>query len=533
MYQITCDNQVIYDIRSKDRIVTSPKLILEVGKNGTLSFRMSKNHPMFEHINLKKSIFRVFQVDLKDNRKIYTQLFRGMANTREEDFYSRGHIEIEGELAFFNDTVIRPYNYSGSVIDLFRKYVNEHNSRVDDFKKFYVRNCTVVDNNDYIVRANENYPSTKEEMDNKLIDSLGGHFETEEIDGKVYIDYLAEYEEYNTQPIVFRKNMLDFTKFISAENIKTVIIPLGKKVDDNYTTIESVNGGLDYIQDDAAVNVFGKIEGTVTHEDVTVPSNLLDKARKDLADSINLSTTINITAADLHELNVDIEALRVGKLTRVVSVPHKWDKYMLLTKLELSLDDVKSSKVTLGKTYKSFTEKQLSERNNIKQSIISGNKSNETLRQEVSTIRQDVANINNVIVDIPDEYVDTVTFTAFINEVNQKLGRVYTVKGSVANYTALTNLVIKSIGDVYNVLDTGANYVWTESGWDKLSETLDLSAYITIADADSRYVRIAVLENYYTKNEVDSLLEGYVELSDYESLEQRVEALENNGGGNE
>ena len=298
-------------------------------------------------------------------------------------------------------------------------------------------------------------------------------------------------------------------------------------------TIKSVNNGLDYVQDDAAVALLGVIEKVAEFDDVTVASNLLDKAKKELQKTINETVSIELSASDLHNLDVDIEAFRIGDNVRVISIPHGLDRYFLLSKLHLELDKLSSCTMTLGAVFKSFTEKQLNERNNIKQSIISGNKSNETLRQEVNTIRQDVTNINNVIVEIPDEYVDTVTFTAFINEVNQKLGRVYTVKGSVANYTALTNLVIKSVGDVYNVLDTGANYVWTESGWDKLSETLDLSAYLTIADAESRYVKIAVLENYYTKEDVDDLLEGYVELSDYEALVQRVEALENSNGNQE
>lgn len=453
MYQITCDNQILYDIRSKDRTVTSPRLILETGKNGTLSFRIPKTNPMFDYINLKKSIFRVFQVDLKDNKRIYTQLFRGMANTRDEDFYSRGQVEVEGELAFFNDTVIRPYSYQGNVIDLLKKYVNEHNSRVDDFKKFYVRNCTVTDNNDYITRANENYPSTKEEMDAKLIDLLGGHFETEEVEEieqngnvirKVYIDYLADYTKYNTQPIIFGRNMLDFAKFISAEDIKTVIIPLGQKEDNEYVTIKSVNNGRDYIEDAAAINVFGRIEGTVKHDDVTVPSNLLSKARKDLEDSINLTTTINITAADLHELDVDIEALKVGRLTRVISIPHRWDKYMLLTKLELNLDDIKSSKITLGQTYKSFTEKQLNNQkqvSNVAQSIIKV----ETLSRNISDVKEEVKNINTTIVDIPMEYAKSADFISFKNEVLQKIGRVYTVKGNVANYVELGKITEKEI----------------------------------------------------------------------------------------
>lgn len=495
MYQITCDNKILYDIRSRDRIVTSPKLVLETGKNGTLSFRIPKTNPMFDYINLKKSIFRVYQVDVKNQKKIYTPIFRGMATTRDEDFYSRGQISCEGELAFFNDSIVRPYKYSGDVIDLFKKYVNDHNSKVDDLKKFYVRDCTVTDSNNYITRANENYPSTKEEMDNKLINLLGGHFETEEVDEvdgdgniikKVYIDYLAGYTKYNTQPIIFGKNILDFTKVISVEDIKTVIIPLGKKEDDKYTTIESVNNGLDYIEDPAAVNVFGRIEGTVQYEDVTVPSNLLSKGKRDLEDSINLSVTVNITAADLHELNVDIEALRIGRLTRVISKPHKWDKYMLLTKLELNLDDVRSSRVTFGKTYKTFTETQLENKRQIATFTQSTQKITK-LDKDMTLVKNDVSSINTVITEIPTEYVKTETFEDFKKEVDQKVASVYNVKGSVSNYKALEKITIKKIGDVYNLLDTGANYVWTEEGWDKLSETIDLSAYVKKEELENNY----------------------------------------------
>ena len=71
--------------------------------------------------------------------------------------------------------------------------------------------------------------------------------------------------------------------------------------------------------------------------------------------------------------------------------------------------------------------------------------------------------------------------------MDQKVASVYNVKGSVANYKALEKITIKKIGDVYNVLNTGANYVWTEEGWDKLSETIDLSAYVKKEELENNY----------------------------------------------
>ena len=134
------------------------------------------------------------------------------------------------------------------------------------------------------------------------------------------------------------------------------------------------------------------------------------------------------------------------------------------------------------------------------------NSDNQQIRNEISELHDDIDSINGIIVEIPTDYVSTQTFNNYKQEVNQKLGRVYTVKGSVANYTALTNLTNNQIGDVYNLLDTGANYVYTSSGWDKLSETVDLRSYITQEDAELQFVTI----------------------EDYNDLLQRVEDLENN-----
>ncbi|WEK71265.1 MAG: hypothetical protein P0Y62_06825 [Candidatus Chryseobacterium colombiense] len=71
-------------------------------------------------------------------------------------------------------------------------------------------------------------------------------------------------------------------------------------------------------------------------------------------------------------------------------------------------------------------------------------------------------------------------------EVDAKLSAVYRPKGSVANFASLPTPG-NTEGDVWNVLDTGANYVWVTNvnntgipGWDKLSETVDLTNYVTI-----------------------------------------------------
>lgn len=98
-------------------------------------------------------------------------------------------------------------------------------------------------------------------------------------------------------------------------------------------------------------------------------------------------------------------------------------------------------------------------------------------------------------------------------KINTAIGSVYRVKGSVANYEALPKENV-TIGDVYNLEDTGANYVATSTtpDWDKLSETVDLSGYLTKTDATSTYqpkgnYLTSIPEEYVTETELTA--KGY------------------------
>lgn len=403
---------------------------------------------------------------------------------------------MNGELSFFNDSIVRPYDFQGDVETLFKQYVNNHNAQVNEEKKFFARNCSVTDSNNYITRANINYPKTKAEMDDKLINILGGHFETGEDENGRYIDYLAKYERKATQVIEFGKNLLDITQCIKTEDVATRIIPLGKKDDDgNYLTIKDVNNGLDYVQDDAAVALFGIIEKTVIFEDVTIAENLLKKGQDTLQEYINSTVSIELSAADLHNLDVNIEAFKIGDNVRVISKPHELDRYFLLSKLSLALDSVSSCSMMLGATFKTFTQKQIEAEKMLNANVqknaenVEGlNKNVVLIENNVEKLDEDVQEINKTLIQVPDNYVKTSAFETYKTEINQKLFGIYTVKGSLANFEELETIENAQIGDVYNMLDTGANYVYTDSGWDKLSETIDFS-------------------NYYTKEEIDEMIE--------------------------
>lgn len=401
MYQVFCDEELLYDPRIKERTIISPTLDLEVGKNGTFSFQIPITNSLYNSIQQKLSVFRVSQRDKYNGTYIEKELFRGTAFSEKINFYKVKQVDCEGELSFFNDTIVRPYSYEGNVKNLFEQYVNNHNKQVNNSKKFYPRRCTVTDPNNYITRANINYPSTKEEMGEKLLDILGGHFESGQLEnGGRYIDYLSEYEKISSQTIEFEKNLLDIKQFIKTEDVATRIIPLGKKNEETgeYLNIKSINNGLDYIQDDAAVELFGVTEKTVFFDDVTVKENLLSKGRKALENYINKTVSIELNATDLHNLDVNIEAFHVGEYVRVISKPHGLDRFFLLSKLHLVLDNPGSCAITLGAVFKSFTEKQIELEKKNANNIAGFLNTSEALRESINKANASATNAENIAI---------------------------------------------------------------------------------------------------------------------------------------
>ena len=245
----------------------------------------------------------------------------------------------------------------------------------------------------------------------------------------------------------------------------------------------------------------------------------------------------------MHNLDVDIQAFRVGDNVRVISAPHGLDRFFVLSKLHLELDRPSSCSMTLGAVFKSFTQKQVENQKKVNSTVQNAVFNVTELSNNIKTVENKV---DNFIIEVPEEYVRSQDFEKYKVEVNQKLGSVYTIKGSIADFEALQALENMNIGDVYNLLSSGANYVYTDFGWDKLSENMDFSAYLTIADAEKKFVTLTVLKTdylskteiedllkgFYSKEDVDLLFEGYAKAEDLSALEERVLSLENqiNGG---
>ena len=359
MYQVYCDDWIIHDMNIPSLKLISPKLELEVNKAGSFTFTIYPQHPYFSKLQRMKSMIRVYQ---NGNLK-----FRGRILNTKRGFNNQREVTCEGELSFFLDSTIRPYSFQGDVPELFSYIVTEHNKQVETSKQFRVGEVTVTDPNGYINRSDTQYLTAYDSLMNKLVNSLGGYLNIRYEEDGVYIDYLSDFERINSQEIKLRKNILDLTDTTKGEEIATAIIPLGAKIAEDGVeqdqqkrlTIESVNGGKDYVYNAEAVEKYGWIFKTVTYDDVTLPENLLRKGNEYLSDSIKLENTIEVKAVDLSGTNQNISAFGIGVYHKVDSDLHDIDDIMLVTKMSLNLTAPQNDTLTLGVTRKTLTEQDL------------------------------------------------------------------------------------------------------------------------------------------------------------------------------
>lgn len=291
------------------------------------------------------------------------ELFHGRLLNTEKDFYKRQKAVCEGELAYLVDSIQRPYDYAGDLPGLFKQYINNHNEQVDEEKKFAIGEITVTDSNNYVHYSSTVYPNTLKEIKEKLINTHGGYLRTRISESKKYIDYVTKPGKTNSQVIEFGTNLLDITEYITAENVFTVLIPLGERQKDssgNETgrlTIAEVNDGKDYIESETGIKLFGRITKTHEWDDVTDANNLLKKGKVYLDDGISMSVSLKVKAVDLHLIDVNTEIISEGDEVRVVSPPHGIDTYFLCTKIEIDLLTPDNSVYEFGVSFSTLTGK--------------------------------------------------------------------------------------------------------------------------------------------------------------------------------
>lgn len=359
MYSIKVDGELIFapPVVNDGYIAFDATVTKELNKVDSSEFAIPVTGNGYDRINKLTSVITVWDDDEK--------IFHGRCIDVTEDFYKNRKFKCEGALGYLNDSVLRPYAFSAEVSgshtetpgNIFRYYIEQHNNVVDASKRFVVGDISSMQG-EQLVRESSQYPSTLDELEDKLIENYGGYVVPRYVGDSIYLDYRATSGGNNGQVIQFGKNLLELEQFMDASEVKTIIIPLGATVEgtEERLTIKSVNGGLDYLESSTGIAMFGRIETCEGWDDITDANNLKTAGQARLNDLIAEATTLNLSAIDLSMLDVQVDKLRLGEYNRVLSVPHNLDGMFQCSRMVLNLGNPQQNQYTFGNPRPTLTD---------------------------------------------------------------------------------------------------------------------------------------------------------------------------------
>lgn len=349
IYRIYIDDTLVHrsDIPDENYQLVGITLDVEMGKSPSLKFTIPPSHP-------KKSLLKNFlsRFTVKEDELV---LAEGRLFDSRQDIYNQVEWQAEGSLSYLTDSYVPKVKVEETIRALFTRYVNEHNSRVEDYKKFTVGQITIDNADTEKVKVdNDGYRYTADAIQNDLIDSYGGYLRTRYENGVRYLDYLKDYGHKTTQTIEYKKNLIDFALEVNPEDVFTYLIPTG----DSNLKINNVNNGKDYIEVEGAKAKWGNKYLLKSFSGISDASTLLKEAKQYIKNHYEeLPESLEITAIDLKLLGVNVESIHVGDVVRVTSTPNGVDKDYTCSAISYNLSQFGKTKYTLGKPKQDFTKK--------------------------------------------------------------------------------------------------------------------------------------------------------------------------------
>ena len=358
MYKVYLDNNLLYYPKDKEYCIVEPTVSLALNDAGTFEFGLPVLNPLYERISNRKSMVRI--------EKDGNEIFYGEVRESVKDINNTKQVYCVGELAFLFDSIQPQKKYQNYTVRQFlESLINEHNSQVEERKRFEIGIVTVTDSNDSIYRFT-NRETTLDAIRDKLCDRLNGYLKIRKENGQRYLDFLTldDYGKKCRQAIEFGANLLEYAENISASDIATAVIPLGAKLDkspieglDAYTTIESVNDGKDFLYIPEAVEQFGWVRVVQNFDDVTKPSILKAKGLEWLKSVQYENVILNVKAVDLSIVDGESDQIDLGDKVHALATPFGMDTWFPVQKLTIPLQNPAEQTLELGNTSsKSYTQ---------------------------------------------------------------------------------------------------------------------------------------------------------------------------------
>lgn len=351
MYQVSIfNNNVETVIHYPSSDVNDPhlnKIPLTEGTSvvDTISFSLYPNNPGYS--NVFELVTKVKVKDVRDNSIRFTGRILDISEKMDSNGTFYKEIKCEGALSFLNDTKQRANTFlTINPLTFITQLLSIHNGKVDSYRQIQVGNIDVTGD---IAHTCE-FKTTLAEL-LAVKEKIGGEIRVREVNNIKYLDWLTSFSSYTTT-ISLGDNMKDMVISKDITSLGTRIIPLGA----NNLTIESVNGGLDYIEDVNAKYIYGVIEQTVEYKDIKDATELKNTCSSDLSKYTQPKYVLSSSALDLSYLtNIKSDQFILGARLHIVNPIMGIDDFYNVVQIDMDLLTPYNPKLTISNTRVTLT----------------------------------------------------------------------------------------------------------------------------------------------------------------------------------
>lgn len=321
------------------------------------------------------------------NTKLNKLEFRGRVLTCKPAMSESGLLKksvvCESDLGYLCDTSQRWGEYHNKTVkEYLQLLIDTHNKNTTPDKKFELGNVTVKDNNDSVYRYTS-YENTWKNIQDDLLDKLGGELQVRYDNGVRILDYVEQRGEKKDLVIRLGRNMKSISGYKNPTDIITRLVPLGNKLKNSKgedteerLTIKSVNNGIDFIDYEEAIEKFGVIEGTYTWDNVTKADMLLKKGN-DYLKSLFISSKWSITALDLSLIGLEHDAIDIANTYRIINPLMDIDEDIRVVEVSIPIENPQSATYTVGEKFEDIKTYQVSIKSsgkNAREALLKANK---------------------------------------------------------------------------------------------------------------------------------------------------------------
>ena len=349
-------------------IILDPELTLEANDICSFTFTVPVSNPHYGKLDLKKPVVSIEE----DGREI----FMGYVTEMNKGLYLDIEVTCESELGYLQDRQCQVKNQFYTVRELMKLALEvpddptQHSGFKSEGKVFLPGTVTVEKPESDTDKETASVTDCWNVLTDNIVNKYGGYLrlrkEIKMVDGvRVYTRYLdcvAKLNDKTAQVIELGKNLLDISYYVKAGDIVNSVKAIGwtssktgflfwTTTTTTQLSAEAYNGG--------SIKRYGLCQKTIVVEGTSSTTNSLSqKAEEELKKYSGFTGSIQVNAADLADVGVDIDRLDFLKETYVLSEPHGIDDWLPCSKEVIPLHELDQKDFTFGATTQKLSSLQ-------------------------------------------------------------------------------------------------------------------------------------------------------------------------------